>query len=122
MKIILSILSALLFAPVSALIGNSDNPLEVQLRELTPPDEIQRSSVQIPILCFLDEINSAITLLSKESAACDVVIVNESLEEMSAYPCVLSGVPATFLLNSAGEYHVIITLTSGTSYYGEFSM
>lgn len=117
MRIILTILSALFFAPVSTMAGD---PLEVQLKELTPADEIQRLSVQIPVMCFLDENNSNITLLSKTSVACDVVIVNESLEEMSTYPCVISEVPTTIPLDSTGEYHISITLVNGTCYYGVF--
>ena len=117
MRIILTILSALFFAPVSTMAGD---PLEVQLKELTPADEIQRLSVQIPVMCFLDENNSNITLLSKTSVACDVVIVNESLEEMSTYPCVISEVPTTIPLDSTGEYRISITLVNGTCYYGVF--
>lgn len=66
------------------------------------------------------ENNSNITLLSRTSVACDVVIVNESLEEMSTYPCVISEVPTTIPLDSTGEYHISITLVNGTCYYGVF--
>lgn len=101
--------------------GNGDAPLEVQLREINPADDIQRSSVQNSILCFLDVDNLSITLSSKETVLCNVVIVNESMEEMSAYPCVISGSPTVIPLNSAGEYNISISLTNGACYYGEFS-
>lgn len=117
----MTILSALLIAPVSTIMENGDAPLEVQLREINPADDIQRSSVQIPILCLFDVDNSSITLSSKETVLCNVVIVNESMEEMSAYPCVISGVPTVISLNSAGEYNISISLTNGACYYGEFS-
>ena len=122
MIILQAILSVLLIAPVSTMMRNGDEPLEVQLRETNPADEIHRSSAQIPIVCLLDQNSSTITLLSKEFLACDVVVVNESLEEMSAYPCVISSSPTIVPLNTTGEYHISITLINGTCYYGDFSI
>lgn len=122
MKLLLTILSVLLCTPASSLMRDGDEPLVVQLHEINPADEIQRSSSQIPIECFLDVNNSNITLLSKEVAVCDVTIANETIEVLSAYQCVISKVPTIIPLNTDGEFHITISLSNGPYLYGEFSL
>lgn len=121
MKLLTLFLSALLVsAPIPTILGNQEEPLEVQLKEVNSPDRIQRSVVQVPLHCFLESDESYISLCSKETLFCDIELINKSMSLSYSYHYIISGTSTIIMLPGSGEYSINIRLSNGKIYNGEF--
>ena len=119
-KAILILLSFVLLYPCPAS-AEGQSPIEIPIHSGDAPGDRPRSQGDSPITCYVYGYNNFMSL-SSISLACNaiVAITNSTSCENTIEPIVLSATPVMLSLLGPGEYNIVITLSSGDVYYGEF--
>jgi len=120
-KIIIIFLSCMLLYP-SLVLAKGQTPIEIPIHTGDSPGERPRSQSKIPITCYLYENNNTMSLISASAAFSVVVITNNTSGENAVMSIELCATPTIIPLLGFGDYNIVITLSYGEVYYGEFAI
>ncbi len=82
------------------------------------PETTQRSLIQID--CYYNENTNQVYILATTTMNATIEIHNYSTGNYSVDSVALSPIPLSLPLSGMGIYHIVITLSDGISYYGDF--
>ncbi|MBP5558651.1 MAG: DUF3244 domain-containing protein [Bacteroidales bacterium] len=96
---------------------------EIPLNTPPPPGNNPHAPAIIPISCYFMSLQNCVIIQSSSITTSAQVDIDNTTTGVSIHKAVLiSSIPCTVNISGPGNYVITITLLSGVSYYGQFSV